>query len=156
MHLKPTLAALSAGALLTLTGCATGMTGSPQVLDSAVASVQQAAEAAATFTMNGGLVLYDVDTTRAGCFPELGYSDIGFGTVVTVSDATGRKIAVGRLDFGINGQADGRGPGTCVFAFTIPDVPAGSKFYDVEVAHRGAVTFTQDEAYGYVGVTLGD
>ena len=77
-----------------------------------------------------------------------GYSDIGQGTAVTVHDATGKVVAEGSLDAGKILSGD------CVFTFSVAHVP-DSKFYGIEVSHRGTVTFARSEA-GFAGLTLGN
>jgi hypothetical protein len=76
-----------------------------------------------------------------------GYSDISEGASVTVTDATGKVVATGSLGVG---RKDVLG---CVFPFSVTGVPK-SKFYGVEVSHRGIVTFRQLDA-GTAEVSLG-
>lgn len=76
-----------------------------------------------------------------------GYDDIAAGSQVTVRDGGGKIVGIGRLGGGIT-QTIGTEPinnvgvANCSFALTVNGVPAGSKFYSVEVAHRGQVQFT--------------
>ena len=65
------------------------------------------------------------------CSGEGGYSDIGAGTAVNVYDQSGAVVAIGRLSAGNGSYSSG-----CTFSFAVPDVPSGSKFYQVEVSHR--------------------
>jgi hypothetical protein len=69
----------------------------------------------------------------------LGYDDIHEGTSVTVRDESGKTVAIGRLQ---RGDCSGGG---CVYPFVVEDVPVGSKFYEVEVSHRGGVTFSRQD-----------
>ncbi|MFI9615370.1 hypothetical protein ACIHCM_27455 [Streptomyces sp. NPDC052023] len=80
-----------------------------------------------------------------------GYSDIDFGTQVTVTDAVGTLVAMGSLGFGEKTEQG------CQFPFTVDDITPGSKFYTVEVSHRGGLTQTEEELRaGGLGFTLGD
>jgi hypothetical protein len=80
-----------------------------------------------------------------------GYSDIDFGTQVNVTDAAGTLVAVGSLGLGEKTELG------CEFPFTVDDITPGSKFYTVEVSHRGGLTQTEDELRGGgLAFTLGD
>ncbi|MEU7470761.1 hypothetical protein AB0A94_19890 [Streptomyces sp. NPDC044984] len=80
-----------------------------------------------------------------------GYSDIDFGAQVNVTDAAGTLVAVGSLGFGEKTELG------CEFPFTVDDITPGSKFYTVEVSHRGGLTQTEDELRtGGLAFTLGD
>jgi hypothetical protein len=125
---KPLLIAVGAAAVLVVVVAAVLMVGSR------------------SFDVNGSMTLQDAYGTgstmgrgESPCRGGVGYGDIGPGTSVTVRDEAGTTVATGRLD---DGKADGE---SCVFPFSIADVPSGSKFYEVEVSHRGGVTFSRDE-----------
>jgi hypothetical protein len=102
--------------------------------------------ASRSFVISGSMTLHDAygidsEIGRGGspCLGTGGYSDIGPGTSVTVRDETGKTVATGSLD-------DGRPMGTsCVFPFSMDEVPSGSNFYEVEISHRGGVTFSREE-----------
>ncbi|MER6627469.1 hypothetical protein ABT301_04385 [Streptomyces sp. NPDC000987] len=80
-----------------------------------------------------------------------GYSDIDFGTQVTVTDADGTLVAMGSLGLGEKTEQG------CEFPFTIDDITPGSKFYTVEISHRGGLTQTEEELRaGGLAFTLGD
>ncbi|MFI1562320.1 hypothetical protein ACH4ZX_04505 [Streptomyces sp. NPDC020490] len=80
-----------------------------------------------------------------------GYSDIGFGTQVTVTDADGTLVAMGSLGLGEKTEQG------CEFPFTVDDITPGSKFYTVEISHRGGLTQTEEELRaGGLAFTLGD
>lgn len=80
-----------------------------------------------------------------------GYSDIAFGTQVTITDAAGTVVAVGSLDLGRKTEQG------CEFPFTVDDITPGSKFYTVEISHRGGLTKTEDQLRaGGLAFTLGD
>ncbi|MGH3438294.1 MAG: hypothetical protein ACRDRN_17735 [Sciscionella sp.] len=107
-----------------------------------------------TFTLHGSMSLKggddDVTTTAAGCAGSGGYSDISDGTAVTVYDAGGAVVATGDLT---KATSDGA---ACMFDIQVPDVPVGSKFYQVEVSHRGKITVPAGDAEsGTVSITLG-
>lgn len=79
-----------------------------------------------------------------------GYSDIDFGTQVNITDAAGTLVATGSLDFGETTEAG------CTFAFKVDDITPGTKFYTVEVSHRGGLTKTEAELRaGGLEFTLG-
>lgn len=82
------------------------------------------------------------------CFGTSGYDDITEGASVTVEDASGTVVGSGSLGAGHPS------PGVCVFAFTVKGVPS-SKFYKVEVSHRGYITVDKSEV-GAVGMSLGE
>jgi hypothetical protein len=85
------------------------------------------------------------------CYGQGGYSDVGAGTAVNVYDQTGAIVAVGRLGAGNGSYSTG-----CTFSFSVPDVPGGSKFYQVEISHRGKMNLsTQDAKAGSAAYTLG-
>lgn len=79
-----------------------------------------------------------VFSTDGSCVTYGGFREIGAGTMVTVRDAAGAIVATGALT---PGQAHGT---SCVFSYSIPGVPTDD-FYSVEVASRGALTYTADE-----------
>ncbi|MER7488938.1 hypothetical protein ABTY20_24120 [Streptomyces sp. NPDC126497] len=80
-----------------------------------------------------------------------GYSDIDFGAQVSVTDAAGTLVAKGDLGLGRKTELG------CEFLFTVDDITPGSKFYTVEVSHRGGLTQTEDELRaGGLAFTLGD
>lgn len=93
----------------------------------------------------------DMDNGTFPCTGTGGFADISEGTVVTVYDATSAIVATGAL-----GPSETmKGSGGCLFPFTIDEVPE-SDFYQVEVAKRGMVTFTQQQvAESRVSLTLG-
>lgn len=100
-----------------------------------------------TFEVKGELTLdggdRGIQPADMGCAGASGYSDIAEGTAVTVSDATGTTVALGRLDHGRNDGSLGRQQ--CSFTFVVAGVPAGKGFYGVEVSHRGRVQYTEAE-----------
>jgi hypothetical protein len=108
------------------------------------------------FTVEGTLQLNTASITTAGlppgfnCAGSAGYRDVGPGAPVTVSDEAGTLLAKSTLSGSVGG------PGWCALSFSVEDVPAGSKFYRVEVARRGDMSYTEEEARGRVGLTLGD
>lgn len=100
--------------------------------------------APASFTLRGTMTLTG-DNVPAGdtsedCTGYSGYDDITAGASVTVFDSAGAVVATGALGAGRPESA------SCVFPVRVPDVPGGSKFYRVEVSHRGQVTVTAADA----------
>jgi hypothetical protein len=113
------------------------------------ATAEPTASMPSTFTLNGQLHLvgtFHPDwSPGADCTGAGGYDDIQGGTSVTVSDASGRLLSVGQLTNGTAvDQAD------CSFSFSIADVPRGRGPYKLEVAHRGAVPYTEVQLAGQV------
>lgn len=108
-------------------------------------------EKSATMTVSGTITLTDsgVDEVDGECWGTGGYDDMQGGTQVVVRDADGKTIGAGSLDAGYSD-----GSVVCVFPFNIHDVPAESSLYSVEVAHRGQITFTEDNA-GELSLSLG-
>lgn len=95
-----------------------------------------------TISTTGSLLLTDPSgytTHGTSCAGNGGYGDIDAGTEVTVTDASGTVIAADHLTAG-EVVSD-----SCMFGFTVHDIPAGSTFYRVEVSHRGALTETEAE-----------
>ncbi|MFF4461192.1 hypothetical protein ACFY13_16760 [Streptomyces mirabilis] len=117
-------------------------------------AMSRASRAPAPFATDGTLTLAEVGAgleTGEPCSGTGGYSDIDFGTQVNVTDADGTLVATGSLGLGEKTEAG------CVFPFTVDGIAPGSKFYTVEVAHRGGLT--QAEAAlraGGLEFTLGD
>jgi hypothetical protein len=98
-----------------------------------------------TFTLNSGGYGYST------CGGSGGYSDITTGTTVTVYNAAGTVLSQGAL-----GTGRPNGGGSCVFTLSAPKVPAGEKFYLVEVSHRGRIMVQPDDARnGNVALSLG-
>ncbi|MFF0109554.1 hypothetical protein [Streptomyces hirsutus] len=134
--------------LLSGNGTEAGATGSSSV------SAEQAEDTEGSFSTDGTLTVAGIG---AGLEPgELcsgtgGYSDVDFGTQVNVTDAAGTLVAMGSLGFGEKAELG------CEFPFTVDDIPPGSKFYTVEVSHRGGLTQTENELRaGSLSFTLGD
>jgi hypothetical protein len=105
-----------------------------------------------TITDPSNFMLEDGGSTMAAgahgpCLGLSGYGDIVPGAQVTVTDDSGRTIAVGSLDAG-SVTPDG----ACRFTFTVP-APSGAEFFGVEVTHRGIVQFPADEV-GRADLTL--
>lgn len=74
------------------------------------------------------------------CTGRGGYDDIRLGTSVVVKDGKGVTLATGRLGAGKMGEF-GFG---CDFSFEVLNVPKAD-FYSIEVAHRGALTYSRKE-----------
>ncbi|MEV4281886.1 hypothetical protein [Actinoplanes xinjiangensis] len=83
----------------------------------------------ATFMVQGTFDLYDDNLYLAsdGCAGQGGYKDITTGAAVTITDATGAIVALGRLD-----SASLTSMINCTFSFSVSDVPADQGFYGVE------------------------
>lgn len=96
-------------------------------------------------TIKGTLLLNQIEEPLdrgEECTGEGGFDDIAEGAQVTVTDETGTIIASGRLGPGAENDIvveDGLG---CFFEFEVDGVPTDRAFYSIEVAHRGALTFS--------------
>jgi hypothetical protein len=93
----------------------------------------------ATTTVTGEFVLTDSNTARSSCIGHGGYSDIGPGTQVILTNQDGKIL--GSSEFS-TGTADTHGY-TCTYSFTIPDVPTDQNQYSIEISHRGKVVNSQ-------------
>ena len=146
--MKPAII-ITAIAALALTGCSSAPTATPTPTRPA------------TFTASGFM---DLSQTMLGgkigdqCSGRGGYSDMSGGTQVKISDASGKIIALGALDYG---KAASSIPETgttraniCRFTFSVPGVPAGQSIYGVEVGKRGVINFSESQA-GSLALTLG-
>lgn len=107
-----------------------------------------------TFTLRGSMTLtgdnIPTGDTDEDCTGYSGYGDITEGAGVTVYDSTGKVVATGALGTGKPVSA------SCVFPVRVPGVPEGSKFYQVEISHRGKVTVSASEAKaGWFAASLG-
>ncbi|GHJ95958.1 hypothetical protein SNE510_54770 [Streptomyces sp. NE5-10] len=104
------------------------------------------------FVLTGTFLLTDsvVSDGAGGCEGGNGFDDITEGAAVTVYDASGTVVATGEL-----GESTREG-GACSFDVTVPDVPTGENFYQVEVTHRGTIQLSEEEAMsGSFGASLG-
>jgi len=111
-----------------------------------------AGPAAETFELRGTFTLMSSGYGYSTCGGSGGYSDIITGTAVTVYNAAGTVLSQGAL-----GTGRAAGTGNCVFTLSAPNVPAGEKFYLVEVSHRGRIMVQPDDARnGNVALSLGN
>lgn len=142
-------AAVVAAALLLAGG---GLGGAMLVSGKGPIDALKAAAGAGSFTASGVMVLSDSDgySVSTTCSGKGGYADITEGASVTVTDAAGATIAVGRLGAGHLETAG------CTFDFSIPDVPSGKGFYGIEVEHRGTLKYSEaDISKGGLKMGLG-
>lgn len=72
------------------------------------------------------------------CAGDGGYRDLAPGAQVTVTDETGKILAVGRITTGAGSATSG-----CTLLFEVDNVPRGAAFYGVEVSHRGRIQKTE-------------
>lgn len=116
-------------------------------------SATTSASASATFTASGELLLKRGEfswnsAADPTCQGLNGYSDLQGGAQVTVTDASGKKLALGILAKGIAGdfstEADGtQRAGSCALSFAVTDVPKGVGPYGIEISHRGIQNYTE-------------
>src|SRR5690606_26851216 len=103
-----------------------------------------------TITIRGSLTVADT------CPPTGGFADIHDGTSVTIGDASGTVIALGKLEGGIRDTENSIYLG-CRYAFAVRDVPVGHDFYRVQIGNerRGELTVPAAEAEVPLSLTLG-
>lgn len=165
---KLVILALALVVALTLAACGTTQPAAP------------AAVPPATFTVKGVLKLHD-DNMRNASYDQIanncnfnsacaesagdfcaagsaGYSDIRTGAQVTVTDSTGKVVGIGSLESGRTPLVPNiwkyNNYPPCLFPFEVWNVPDNGNIYGVQIAHRGTVQFTKDEATS-IQVSLG-
>lgn len=145
---RPMLTHLVVAVAATLTAAGCGGTTSDAEAEGAGSSTLQGAvlvsygtesEVRRTYTITGRDIDDVLDTPCDGSTIADGFSDMREGAEVTVTDASGDTVALGRLKQGVRSGAS-----TCEMPFTVTDVPH-SEFYAVEVAGRGEQRFTRAE-----------
>ncbi len=97
--------------------------------------------------------LYDYEglaVSGNSCAGDGGYSDMKVGAQITVRDAAGKIVAVGALDRSQKGKNDSH----CDLMGTVAAVP-DEELLQVEVSHRGNVTYTRADRASGVVLTLG-
>lgn len=108
-----------------------------------------------TFTITGTISLGSSVTVSLtpgfACEGSRGYSNIGPNSPVTVKDETGTLVATGDM-IGSTRPSTSR----CLLEFAIDEVPAGKKYYLVEIARRGELSYTEEEAREPLRLTIGD
>lgn len=92
------------------------------------------------------------------CWGQSQYQDIALGVTVTVFDDHDRIVAEGALSQGRAPKQAIPADGACFFPIIVPDVPAKSAFYQVEVARRGTVLVenTPEDGVLYAFIALDD
>lgn len=111
------------------------------------------------FAVSGSVTLTDSDVDdpaitagpSGGCQGSGGYSDMQEGAQVIVADQDGTTLALGSLGAGVQSTVS-----ICVFPVMVSHVPAGKKFYGIEVTHRGFVQYTEAQLKAGPGLTLGN
>lgn len=92
-------------------------------------------------TITGTVSIVDLDANYSAggtCSGKGGYSDLRIGAQVTVRNQDQRTVATGRVSSSASHDL------LCELAFTVDGVPR-SDFYEVEVSHRGGLTYSHDE-----------
>lgn len=117
--------------------------GTAVVLAAAAVSTFLLTRPPGTFGVYGSIALSKQGSSTNECTGSGGYSDIQQGAPVVIYDAAGKIVATGALNqghvvsqIGYSGNVN-----SCVFDFTVSNVPANSAFYQVEVSHRGKLTY---------------
>lgn len=148
-----TVTALTLTAVAALAGC--GGDSDPKPAPAAATSAAPAVRAIA-----GTLMLADADgvawDATTGCHGAGGYDDITSGAQVTITDAAGATVGLGKLGGGVMETAAGALTASgCKFPFTVADVPTGKGFYGVEVSRRGKVQYPEQQVFGALALTIG-
>ncbi|MEV0318302.1 hypothetical protein ACIBKX_08565 [Streptomyces sp. NPDC050658] len=116
-------------------------------------------DGAGSFTIEGAFTVRDEDILSVGgsCVTSEGYDDIGDGTEVTVYDEKGAVVATGALSRPKYREGEtSYDTDECSYKVTVPKVPGGHPFYQVEVSHRGKVKLSEAEARaGELDASLG-
>ena len=106
------------------------------------------------FTITGTIDVHDSvkSSARLGfaCEGSGGFSNIGPASPVLVKDETGTVIAVGEMTGSRSISSK-----LCELSFTADDVPAGRNYYLVEIARRGELTYTEEEAREPLSLSIG-
>lgn len=161
--MKSLTAALAA--TLLLTGCGA-------VLPSGKAS-PSSSPTPSTFNIVGTLTVTAGEgsegTEGGDCVTDGGFSDISSGTDVTVTNESGKIVALGKLDAGHTSAVQVLptfNPDTvkieqvpqatkCVFGFSVARVPEGENFYSIEMGRRSALRYTRSDLASPLSLTLG-
>ncbi|MFF0245027.1 hypothetical protein ACWEU6_37065 [Streptosporangium sandarakinum] len=135
-----------------LTGCSATQTAAPAPAPTAITI-------GGSLSTPGGVLIDDGDgnSTSQTCRTAGGYTDIKEGAQVVITDAASRTIALGALEAGEFEMPNGSWAARrCVFPFSLSNVPAGQKFYGIEVSHRGRLQYTAEQITNSLQLTLGD
>jgi hypothetical protein len=89
-------------------------------------------------------------STTSPCHGVGDYRAIREGAQVVLTDEAGTTMRLAKL-----GPAKAYEPGTCTFAFAIPEVP-GRDFFGIEIANAVKVQYANADLAGPVTITLGD
>lgn len=94
-----------------------------------------------TFNLEGNVGIVDGASRLSDnrCAGKGGYKDLSEGASVTIGDEAGKTVATGSI------TGSEYMDGACMLTFSIP-VPGDLDFYQVEVSHRGVVTYSNEEA----------
>jgi hypothetical protein len=97
-----------------------------------------------THAVTGTLVLTDTSIYSSGitagggaCEGSGGYSDLSAGVSVILKDENDKTIAATSLGEGVGATSL-----ICTFYFTLSDVPDTATFYNIQISHRGTVSFS--------------
>jgi hypothetical protein len=85
--------------------------------------------------------------TGQGCWGYFAYTDVRAGTTVTVADASGTTVAMGKLDQGqtVMDTDDPTRAQSCLWTVDVPAVPSGRAFYSVQIGDRSPQRFPEAE-----------
>jgi hypothetical protein len=144
-------ATIALAATTLLTGCA--QEAKPAAAASSKPSVFQMT---GDFTLEQGQFGWEANE----CTGRGGYADLAVGAQVVVTGETQQTLALGSIvgSFAVPDPDDtsgGGAPTSCTLSIRVLNVPAGHKFYGVEVSHRGVVQFTEAEARQSVKLNIG-
>jgi hypothetical protein len=123
-----------------------------------IATAVAAGWAIVTLSLNAGTALADgnrlkgtftlldeVGGSKNDCYGTSGYEDIQPGVQVVVRSGSNKILGKGRLGRGVGVSAgSSQYPMICVFRFNVGGL-TDSKFYAIEVGHRGELTYSRRE-----------
>ncbi|HST48617.1 DUF2510 domain-containing protein [Jatrophihabitans sp.] len=92
-------------------------------------------------SVKGEFLLVDTETAYANCVGQGGYSDISAGTTVILTNQDNKILGSASLEPGTPNKESG----TCLYSFTLPNIPTDQAQYAVEVSHRGKVVNSKQD-----------
>jgi len=158
---RATAAAVVFAAAAALSGCAAQSSSSTPTPTPTPETFRALGTITVPMDLSATLPLQDGNPTIGNpCIPKAGYSDIDAGAQVTVSNASGEKIALGELEDGTlasGPDSDAFYASVCQFYFTVSDIPEDGKIYSVHIGNeaRGEQSYTATDLRAGVSLTLG-
>lgn len=107
-----------------------------------------------TMTISGtpGDDLHPVLGVPGACEGIGGYDDLVPGAQVILTDSASHTLALGSVGWATDSKP---GATSCTLPFEVDKVPAGKRFYGVQIGHRGAVQYTEAQLKDGPALTIG-